>query len=155
MGFWRDTHWRLQERRFGKLATASNRRMFSDLIAENGSTFEEVARKSASEMQFLQRLAGESNVPIELISKRWPEATQLLAAINTPPETPEPPAGLIGEQGEKGVQPLLDILEKVGTGIMDRDSAVQTLVNLYGLDFDKADAMVPQPRQDLRKGLNS
>jgi capsid protein len=126
----------------------------SDIIAENGSTFEETARKAASEMQFLQRLAGESQVPIELISQRWPNATQALAAINTPPQDPPPPPpGMVGEQGDKGVQPLLDILEKVGTGVMDRASAVQTLVQLYALDPQRAEAMVPQAPK-LKKGLS-
>lgn len=126
----------------------------SDIIAENGSTFEETARKAASEMQFLQRLAGESQVPIELISQRWPNATQALAAINTPPQDPPPPPpGMVGEQGDKGVQPLLDILEKVGTGIMDRASAVQTLVQLYALDPHRAEAMVPQAPK-FKKGLS-
>ena len=127
----------------------------SDIIAENGSTFEETARKAASEMQFLQRLAGESQVPIELISQRWPNATQALAAINTPPQDPPPPPpGMVGEQGDKGVQPLLDILEKVGTGVMDRASAVQTLVQLYALDPARAEAMVPQAPVNLRQGLS-
>lgn len=126
----------------------------SDMIAERGGTFEEVARRGASEMQFLQRTAGETTIPIELITQRWPNATQALAAINTPPPPPpEPPPGMVGEQGDKGVQPLLAILEKVGTGVMDRVSAVQTLIQLYGLDPAKADAMVPQA-PSLRKGLS-
>lgn len=125
----------------------------SDLIAESGNTFEEVARKSASEMQFLQRLAGEALIPIELMSQRWPAATQMLAAINTPPQEPQPPPGMVGEQGDKGVQPLLDILEKVGTGVMDRQSAIQTLVQLYDLDPAKAEAMVPQAPK-LKQGLS-
>ncbi|MEI6715734.1 MAG: phage portal protein [Verrucomicrobiota bacterium] len=117
----------------------------SDMIAERGGTFEEVARRSAAEMQFLQRTAGETSIPIELMLQRWPNATQALAAINTPPPpAPEPPPGMVGEQGEKGVQPLLDILEAVGTGVMDRASAVQTLVQLYALPPATAEKMVPQ-----------
>jgi len=58
-------------------------------------------------------------------------------------------------KGNDGVRPLLEILEKVGSGIMDRQSISQTLAMLYGGGSVKADAMVPQSPLDFREGLNT
>jgi len=112
----------------------------TDLIAESGQTFEEVTRRSASEVAYLQRVAMEINVPIELITKRLENPTAALAAINTPPSPPPP----MVEAGTD-VKPLLEILSNAGEGIMDRESAIMAIVNMYGLPRPQVEKMVPRP----------
>ena len=121
----------------------------SDLIAARGDSFEEVVRRQASEVSFMQRVAAETGVPIELMSQRLPMATEALAAMNTPPS---PPPGLVGAGLDS--KPLIEILEDAGDGTMDRESAIATVMQLYGLDRKTADAMVPnvQPKAKEDKG---
>jgi capsid protein len=135
-----DTNANLQRLQMG-LVTAS------DLIAETGQSYEEVTRRQASEVKFAQKVASEMGVPIELLHGRMPTATAALANINTPP--PPPPKGLL-EEG-KDVKPLLEILEQVGEGLLDRESAIQSIVNIYGIPRGRAEKMVPKqgkPEED-------
>lgn len=113
----------------------------SDMISDNGGSFEAVARRAASEVKFYQGLAAESGVPIELITGRLTNPTQALAAINTPPSPP--PQGLV-PSGED-TKPLLEVLKQAGEGTMDRKSAIATLVTLYGITPQDAELMVPRP----------
>jgi capsid protein len=109
--------------------------------------FDEVTETQASETQHRQEVAAATGVPIELLDKSQPNATQLLAAINTPPAPPpQPPPGMVGEQGDKGVQPLLDILGQVGKGELDRESAIYTIMELYGKSYADVEPMVPEPK---------
>jgi len=112
----------------------------SDLISEGGQTFEEVTRRQASEVQYMQRVAAETGVPIELFTTRLSGATELLAAMNTPP--PAPPAGLV--EAGTDVKPMIDILKNVGDGVMDRQSAINTLMQMYGMSKAEADKIVPE-----------
>ena len=112
----------------------------TDLIAESGQTFEEVSRRSASEVGYLQRVAFETGVPIELITKRLVNPTASLAAMNTPPSPPPP----MVEAGTD-VKPLLEVLTNAGEGIMDRESAIMAIVNMYGLPRAQVEKMVPEP----------
>jgi hypothetical protein len=112
----------------------------SDLISEQGQTFEEVVRRQATEIQYMQRVASETGVPIELLTSRLSGATELLAAMNTPP--PAPPAGLV--EAGTDVKPMIDILKNVGDGVMDRESAINTLISLYGMSKAEADKIVPE-----------
>jgi len=111
----------------------------SDVIAEKGSTFEKVVRKSASEITYMQKVASETGVPIELLTNRLNNPSQLLAAMNEPP--PAPPAGLVEAQVD--AKPLLEILKQVGEGKMDRASAVTSIIQLYGLKKSEVEKMVP------------
>ena len=111
----------------------------SDLIAETGQSFEEVVRRSASEVAYLQRVATETGVPIELINQRLPAPTQALAAMAEPPQPPPP--GLVPQGLD--VKPLLELLKNVGEGILDRESAIINLMNLYGVERNAAEKMIP------------
>lgn len=111
----------------------------SDLIAETGQSFEEVVRRSASEVAYLQRVATETGVPIELITQRLPAPTQSLAAMAEPPQPPPP--GLVPQGLD--VKPLLELLKNVGEGILDRESAIINLMNLYGVERMAAEKMIP------------
>ncbi|MDR0532727.1 MAG: phage portal protein [Verrucomicrobiales bacterium] len=114
------------------------------IMSDMDEDFEEVTEESAGEVQFMQETAGDTEIPIELINPRFPNATQLLAAINTPPQAPPPPEpGLIGQVGEKGVKPLMEIFTKFNQGELDRDTAINNVMALYGLGFAEADALVP------------
>jgi hypothetical protein len=111
----------------------------TDLIAETGQSFEEVVRRSASEVAYLQRVATETGVPIELINQRLPGPTQALAAMAEPPQPPPP--GLVPQGLD--VKPLLELLKNVGEGILDRESAIINLMNLYGVERNAAEKMIP------------
>lgn len=121
----------------------------SDLIAETGTSFEEIVRRQASEVAYMQRVASETGVPIELLSQRLPGATEALAAMNTPP--PPPPPGMVAEGLDS--KPLIEVLEQVGEGIIDRESAIATVMELYGLPRARVEKMVPRPNpQPEKKG---
>lgn len=111
----------------------------SDLISETGQSFEEVVRRSASEVSYMQRVATETGVPIELFNTRIPNPTQALAAMAEPPQPPPP--GLVPQGMD--VKPLLELLKNVGEGIIDRESAIITLMNLYGVERIAAEKMIP------------
>jgi lambda family phage portal protein len=111
----------------------------TDLISETGQSFEEVVRRSASEVSYMQRVATETGVPIELFNTRIPNPTQALAAMAEPPQPPPP--GLVPQGMD--VKPLLELLKNVGEGILDRESAIINLMNLYGVERNAAEKMIP------------
>jgi lambda family phage portal protein len=122
----------------------------SDLISETGQSFEEVVRRSASEVAYMQRVATETGVPIELFNQRIPNPTQALAAMAEPPQPPPP--GLVPQGMD--VKPLLELLKNVGEGIIDRESAIINLMNLYGVERMAAEKMVPDGPGE-KKGLTA
>ena len=113
----------------------------------DGSSNLEVARTLAREVKQLQEVAAEAVVPIELIVPSMQNATQMLAAINMPPEMPPPPIkGLVGKVGDKTAAQLIDVLTAHAEGKLARESAIQSLVYVYGVPRAKAEALVPESR---------
>lgn len=126
----------------------------SRLIEKYGDDADEIRHEQGSDIQSRVRVTQITGTPIELQCARLPSATQLLAAHNvgqeggegTPIEEEQPqgpPPGLVGEQGEKGVKPLIEILKAVSVGKMDRESAIQAIMRLYALPRLDAEQMVP------------
>jgi lambda family phage portal protein len=135
----------------------------SDLVeGKLGGDFEELCKSQAREMTIRQEVAAESGVPIELQSERFPNATQLLAAMQTrgepdaeqpvldenapeqmPMDSPAPPAGLAAAHGKDAVKGLLDIMKKLNTGELTREQAVTVLVASYGMDLAEAEQIIP------------
>lgn len=82
---------------------ASGLKTRSDIYGEMGLDFEDQSRILAREIQFYQQLAGETGVPIELLTQTLPNASALLAQMQVaiansaqgrvaPPLAPEPSA---------------------------------------------------------------
>lgn len=122
----------------------------SQLAAEHGNDFNQLIEQVASEVEKVREVATARGIPMELLLATLNGPTQLFANLERakaglpgPDEPPPPPPGLIGSVGEKGVKPLLDLLEKVGTGVIDRETGVLALMRLYGMTFAAADKMVP------------
>jgi len=118
------------------LTTATN------LADQDGEELEEMIMTAAKEINYMQDVASETRVPIELLSNRFPNATQLLAASGTPPEPP--PQDIISQKGDAATKQLIEILTSVGEGKMDHDSAVEQVINIFGVPRGQAEAMVPE-----------
>ena len=83
-------------------------------------------------------------VPIEMLVPDWqPQATDRLASMATPP-SPPPKPGSLEAVGDKGAGQIVEILSQVTTGQLDRDAAIETLVTVYGISREKAQAIVPE-----------
>jgi lambda family phage portal protein len=110
----------------------------------DGSSNVEIARTLAREVKELQEVAAESGVPIELIVPQMANATALLAAINTPPAPPpQPPPGYVGQAGEKTAAQVIEVLTAYAEGKLERESAIQSLIWVYGVPRRKAETLVP------------
>lgn len=122
----------------------------TDLCAEMDTDFEQVAEKASREISIMREISERDEIPLELLNASLSNAgnpTELLAnmqrALNGESDEPAPPPGLVGAQGAQGVKPLLDILEQHGEGKIDRDSAVNALMALYGMTYLRASKLVP------------
>lgn len=113
----------------------------TDLISETGSSFEDVVRRQASEVMFMQKVAGETGVPIELMTQRVPGATQQLAAAQAPPEPPS----MIREGMD--VKPLVELAKQVGEGVIDREAAAAQVVAMYGVNREDALVLVGEGKE--------
>jgi len=135
----------------------------SDLVGGKlGGDFEELCDTQAREMIIRQATAAKTGVPIELQSERFPQATQMMAAMQTrgDPDAEQPvldenapdqmpgaeapvPAGLAAAHGKDAVKGLLDIMKKLNAGELTREQAVTVLVASYGMDLAEAEQIVP------------
>lgn len=122
----------------------------SQMAAEHGNDFRQNIDQVAAEVETIRDVAAEREVPMELLLERLNNPTALFANLERakaglpgPDEPPAPPPGLIGSVGDKGVKPLLELLEKVGSGVIDRDTGVLTVMKLYGMSYAAADKLVP------------
>ena len=102
---------------------------------------EQVAMENAATINGWKRVSEETNVPMEMLVKDLPQATEMLANMATRND-PKPEPSLI----EKGfdLKILVEILKEVGDGTIDREAAVSNLIAIYGLDPQMADALVPK-----------
>ena len=124
----------------------------TDLCAEMDTDFEENAEKSAREINILREISEREKIPMDLMNSSMNGAagspTELIARMERAEagesDEPPPPPGLVGSQGAQGVKPLLDILEQHGEGKIDRDSAVNALMALYGMTYLRASKLVPE-----------
>ena len=115
----------------------------------DGSSHMEIVRTRAREVKELQEVGAETAVPIELVVPAMNNATALLAAINSPPEpAPEPPPGYVGQAGEKTAAQVIEVLTAYAEGKLERASAIQSLVWVYGVPRAKAEALVPEQRPE-------
>lgn len=119
----------------------------SKWAAELGHDFADLANEASAEIQVLKKIAKRDGVPLELLVQSLGNPTELLAAMAKAKagvsDGPPPLPGLFGEIGDKGAKQVLDLLASVGKGEIDRDSARQALVNVYGVDYAVAQSIVP------------
>ncbi len=109
----------------------------------DGGGLREIADRNATIVNFFRKVAAENGVPIEMLARGlWPDASQLLAAMNSEP-APPPKPGSLEAVGDKGAGQIVDLLSKVTTGQMERETAVQALVTVYGIPAETAESIVP------------
>ena len=90
-------------------------------------------------------IAASSSTTIEILAGGiWPDATNQIAARETDPAEIQPEPGTVAVLGDKGAAQLLEILEKVATGVLDRESTLQTLVAAWQVPQEKAEAILPK-----------
>jgi lambda family phage portal protein len=122
----------------------------TQLCSEMDQDFEKNAEDASRELTILRGIAERDGNPIELLNQSMNSgggATELIAnmakAQAGESDEPAPPPGLVGAQGAQGVKPLLEILEQHGEGKIDRGSAVNSLMALYGMSYAKASKLLP------------
>lgn len=138
----------------------------SDLVERKyGGDFREHAFQQAREINTRQEVTQETGVPIELQTLRLPNATQLLAAMNSRGDpaaetavldenAPEgapgqadpnaPPPGLAATYGKDALKGLLEVMKQLNQGMITREQAITTLVASFGMALAEADAVVPK-----------
>jgi capsid protein len=124
--------------------------------AELGETFVDLADEAASEIETLQQISAERNIPLELLNASLTNPTELVANLAKAQagisDEPEPPPGMIGQIGDKGAKTVIDLLTAVGRGEIDRQSARMTLITVHGMEPRAAEAVLPDPMRSLPAG---
>lgn len=116
----------------------------TSIVADEGEDFEEVTESNAKEAATIYKAALRHNVPMELITTtRYINPTELLATANAAaePETPAPPT--LETIGDKGAGQLTDVMAQVARGELPRAQAVAMLINVWSMDPNVAEQIVP------------
>jgi hypothetical protein len=86
----------------------------------------------------------EKAIPVEVFARgMFPDITAQRAAMLAGP-TPPPLPGSIEAVGDKGVKELRELLVATGEGKIDRESAINTLIQVFGFSRSEADKIVPE-----------
>lgn len=124
----------------------------SEVVGKYGHTVREVLEANASAANSALTVGMEQQLPVEVFAKAlWPDITNQKAAFLAPTPIPPPKAGSIEAIGDKGAGKLIEILEKVGDGTLDRESGIETVMRVFSLTRAQADKIVPDEptKEDL------
>lgn len=116
----------------------------SDVSGKYGRSPREVFLSNATTANEAIQVGAEADLPVEVFARGlFPDITQQKANLVTGP-TPPPPPGSQAALGDKGVQQLIDLIEAVGEGKVDRDAAKNTLKRVFGIPEAIAESMIPE-----------
>ncbi len=113
-----------------------------------GKSFAEVSKSNNAVVNTAIANGATDGVPVEVIARgMFPDLTAQIAAFRQSQMPPPPPPSpvSIGVLGDKGIKPLIEIMEKVGDGSIDRESAINAIIEIYSTPEN------PLSRQDAEK----
>ena len=113
-----------------------------------GKSWSEVSQSNNGVVNTAINKAVEAGVPVEVVARgMFPDITAQIAAYRQSQQPPPPPPSpvSIGVLGDKGIKPLIEIMEKVGDGSIDRESAINAIIEIYSTHEN------PLSRQDAEK----
>jgi hypothetical protein len=117
------------------------------IAAKHGKTTRDIFEHNADTFLQALKVGAEKGAPVEAFAGGlYPDGTELKAAfdISGPVPPPPPPAGSIAAIGDKGVAKLLELLEDVGDGSIDRESGIETAIRVFGLTRGQAEKIMPE-----------
>ena len=120
----------------------------SDITAKYGKSPAEVFSSNATTANEAINVGTNASLPVEVFARGlYSDITAQRAAYLQSQQPPLPPASpvSIGVLGDKGIKPLIDIMEKVGSGMIDRESAINAIIEIYSQPDN------PLSRQDAEK----
>lgn len=124
----------------------------TDITGKYGYTPREVFVSNASAANTALSVGAEAELPVEVFAKAlWPDITTQKAAYLAPTPLPPPPPGSLEAIGEKGVAQLLDLIEKVGDGTVDRESGIETAMRVFSLTRSQAEKLIPDEPSEADK----
>ena len=125
-----------------------------------GMSFSEVTKSNIASANTAINNATAGTMPVEVFAKGlFPDITaQRAAYIQSQQPPPPPPSPVsIGVLGDKGIKPLIEIMEKVGDGSIDRESAINAIIDIYsqpGNPLSRQDAEKIIPDEPAEEDLN-
>jgi hypothetical protein len=94
-------------------------------------------------------VGAEEGAPVETFAAGlYPNGTNQKAAYLTPAPIPPPPAGSIEAISDKGVGKMIEIMEKVGEGVIDREAAIQAMMTMFHIPRGKAEKLIPEAPEE-------
>ena len=85
-----------------------------------------------------------AQIPAEVFARGlYPDITRQKAAFLTPTPLPPPVPGSLEAIGDKGVMAMMKLMEDVGEGKIDRESAINTAMRVFKLTRGQAEKMIP------------
>lgn len=116
----------------------------AQIAGEQGYDYEDMVDQQVKEVTILRDKCAAAGVPIEMVAMgRFPDATNQLAAVA---EALDPDQSATAADLGPNVKFLTDILEKVAGGLLPREEAVATLIDVFELDPVIAESIVPTPQ---------
>lgn len=117
----------------------------SQVAGKYGMSPREIFNSNATTANEAIGVGAEQQIPAEVFAKGlYPDITNQKAAFMQPTPQPPPPAGSMEAIGDKGVSNLIEILQSVKDGTMDRESAISTLVMVFHLSQKQAEKICPE-----------
>lgn len=116
--------------------------------------FEQVARKKMSEAVSIHKMVAEGNAELESVGlPATITKSDIAQDTDMPQQAEQGPIvtdgtgtsdALINTIGIGGTQALVQIQQQIASGILDRETGIATLMNVFGVTREQAEAMAPQ-----------
>jgi hypothetical protein len=129
-----------------------------EVVAKHtGKSFGEVVASNFAAGNKLIEEAAKAQLPGETVARGlFGSITQEKAAFLTPTPMPPPPPLSIQAVGDKGLKLIVEIMEKVGNGTIDRESAVEMILKGFpGSTRSEAEKIIPEEPEEEQLNRNA
>ena len=126
------------------------------VAAKYGNSAGDVFDANAATANVALGAGSKAQLPVEAFAAGlYPQITNQKAAFLTPTPQPPPPPLSIQAIGDKGIKPLIEVMEKVGNGTIDRESAIEAIMRIYTIKRSEAEKIIPDEPEDEQLNRNA